>query len=185
KNLKNGKDLTEKEIETQEHVTQDRLNRLNPVVSWDDSTRPKADLVDLMHWAKIKFSSYLNDKENVEPYIHNKIIIDGAFLTFAEQENVSIECLYRDAMASWNTDYDNEHFITQGVFKISKKNEFEFIHCALFHKGNQNEDEVSFFVLVDNSHFEKYRLFRNKYDKWLTERDRNQLEIHVVNGEGM
>jgi len=182
-------DLTEEEVEKQEHLSEDRLKIFQPKYKWDRKLtageRPREDLVDLMHWVKNTFAKDLRikDTELLGCYIHNKIVIDGSFMEFCEQHNVQISCLYRDSIASWKSDHDFEHFMAQGVFKI-KYGPLTFLHAALFHKGNQNEDEVSFFVVVPQKHFQRYVDFRNKFDKWLTERDRDHLEIHVVGGDG-
>lgn len=177
--------LTEEQVEKQEHLTKQRLALLKP--SYPHSNlrdRPDANLIDLMHWVRCTFSKELGGShEKLHPWIHNKIVIDGAFLEFAEQHKVKVECLYRDSVASWKSDKKYEHFMAQGVFKITYK-KLSFIHAALFHKGNQNEDEVSFFVIMDDDNFEDYTKFRNMFDEWLIARDREHLEIHVVGGDG-
>lgn len=177
-------DLNEDTLEKQEHLSIERFKNLKPKFDWvrDDSPghqRPSANLVDLMHWAKNKYATALNSRFNLEVYIHNKIVIDGSFLQFCEENNFKIECLMRDSIASWKTDHDCEHFMAQGVFRIYN-DKFDFLHCALFHKGNQNEDEVSFFVVVSDQVFQEYLTLRNTYDKWLVARDRDHLEVHVV-----
>lgn len=180
--------LTEEQVEKQEHLTKQRLAALKPKYNHDypaSSRRPEANLIDLMHWTKQSFGADLNKKplSGLHCWIHNKVVIDGSFLEFAEQEKVKVECLYRDSVASWKSDQNYEHFMAQGVFKVTYK-KLSFLHAALFHKGNQNEDEVSFFVIMDDDSFEEYTKFRNKFDEWLTARDREHLEIHVVGGEG-
>jgi len=187
-------DLTEEQVEEQEHLSEDRLKSLQPKYVWNrtltaqDKTspiRPREDLIDLMHWVKNVFAKDLRvkDAETLCCCIHNKIVIDGSFMEFCEQNNVQINCLYRDSIASWKSEHDFEHFMAQGVFKI-KHGPLTFLHAALFHKGNQNEDEVSFFVVVHQKHWQRYIEFRNKFDTWLTDRDRDHLEIHVVGGDG-
>jgi hypothetical protein len=172
---------TYKNFAQEEHLTVKRLiNELNSKSNNIDVTqKPTHNLDQLMRWAI--FTYRLNNK-NLQPYINNKITIDGSFLQFCEQNEVKVECLYRESIASWLTDYDTESFVAQGVFVI-KSEDLSFIHCALFHKGNQNEDEVSFFVLVDDNDYEKYTQFRNKYDKWLSNRDRITQEVHVVGAD--
>src|SRR6266581_4142254 len=184
------KDLNEEDIEKQEHLNSERFKCLIPKYEWNFNTfglnndRPDSNLVDLMHWAKYKYGKDLKDNKNQQCYIHNKIVIDGSFLQFCEEKNVKVQCLMKDSCASWKSEAGAEHFMVQGVFRIYTE-EFDFLHCALFHKGNQNEDEVSFFVIVDDKVFENYVQLRNIYDKWLLERDRNPLEIHVVGGSGL
>ena len=177
------RDLTESQIEKQEHLSKERMKLLKPETNWQDfdyeeSPRPEHNLIDLMHWVKGNFA-----KPDDRCYIHNKIVIDGSFMEFCEQTKTKIETLYLDSIASWRSDKEFEHFMSQGVFKITRGN-VSFIHAALFHKGNQNEDEVSFFVIVSDKSFQKYVDFRNEFDKWLLARDREHLEIHVVGGEG-
>jgi len=188
KNVEKPKDLTEEQVENQEHLNKERFESLKPKFSWDDTDRPKSNLVDLMHWALNKFrnqafNTSIDNINKLQCYIHNKVVIDGSFMQFCEQIGAKIECLYRDSIASWKSEHNYEHFMAQGIFKIIFEGT-EFLHCALFHKGNQNEDEVSFFIICHDDHFAKYVEFRNKYDKWLVDRDREHLEIHVVGGEG-
>jgi len=179
------KPITEKELHRQQHLSLERLiNYITPKYT-GIVNRSKDSLIELIHWAKESYScelsKYKQESVNIGAYIHNKIVIDGNFLQFCEEENVLVTCLVKDAIASWNTEHDYEHFIAQGIFKISY-NDFDFLHCALFHKGNQNEDEVSFFVLVHNEDYEKYIELRNKYEKWQLDRDSNSQEIWVVGG---
>lgn len=185
KSVEKRADLTEAELEQQEHLSKERLKSLIAKYNWDDtsSNRPRQNLVDLMHWAKNTFAEDLSVTDALNCYIHNKIVIDGGFLQFCDEHGVKVKCLMKDSVASWKTEFNAEHFMAQGVFKITYK-KLEFLHCALFHKGNQNEDEVSFFIIVSDNMFHDYVEFRNKFDKWLQDRDRDHLEIHVVGGEG-
>lgn len=180
KKYKTKTDLTEKDLEVQENLNLSRLKLLRPKHIWSNENRPEHNLIDLMHWVRAKFT---NNSDKYKCIINNKIVMDGSFMEFCEQFGVKITTEYLDSIASWRSDYDSEHFIAQGVFKITHNN-LEFIHAALFHKGNQNEDEVSFFIIVSEEQFHKYVEFRNMYDRWLISRDREHLEIHVVGGEG-
>jgi hypothetical protein len=172
--------ITENQIDKQQALTKKRLDTLKPKYSWDYN-RPKENFIDLMQWVKDKFSKDLGGKD-LQCYVHSKITMNGSFMQFAEKNKISIECLMKDSIASWNTEFNSEHFTIQGVFKITK-GDFSFIHAALFHKGNQNEDEVSFFIIVDDSHLYDYLKIRDKYVSWLSARERDQLEIHVVGGD--
>ena len=174
--------LTEQELDLQEHLTEKRLQLFQAVDhSFDD--RPAESLSELMHWAKSKFGECLQGLD-LSIYIHNKIVIDGKFLQFSEETGVKVNCLYKDAVTSWKSEFSNEHFLAMGIFLIQKDG-LEFLHCALFHKGNQNEDEVSFFVIVSDSKYYQYINFRNEYDKWENNRDRNNLEVEVIGGENI
>ena len=146
--------------------------------------RPKSNFIDLMNWADKNFSKFLDVSRHVNKYVHNRIIIDGQFLHFCKENNVTVECLYKDSIVSWKTDHDHEKFFAQGVFLIKSDN-VEFIHAALFHKGNQFEDEISFFVLVSNSKFDAYVELRNKFDNWVKARDRGNLHIRVIDGQDL
>lgn len=183
-----SQNITESQISAQEHLSTDRLNLLLPKYEWDNGMfidRPKSNLVDLMHWVRRTFGPNMGLQKNLQCWIHNKIVMDGSFMQFAEETGIKIECLYADSCASWKMNKTkHEHFMAQGVWKIST-NTVDFLHAALFHKGNQNEDEVSFFVVMEKDNFEKYVELRNSFDEWLSKRDRNQLEIHVVGGEGI
>jgi SpoVK/Ycf46/Vps4 family AAA+-type ATPase len=95
-----------------------------------------------------------------------------------------VECLHKDSIISWKTEHEKEKFFVQGVFLIKTK-DVEFLHAALFHKGNQNEDEISFFVICDKSNFEEYVKLRNAFDEWVLERDRSNLHIRVIEGDDL
>ncbi len=182
-------EISEKTIEIQEHLNSKRMQMLQSTMTAEgkklhDKTRPPANLIDLINWASSNFSHHLKDNTKVNSFIHNRISIDGSFCEYAETNHIDIKCLYQDSIASWKTENNQEAFVAQGIFLI-KTHEVEFIQAALFHKGNQNEDEVSFFILVSQSNFEKYIELRNHYDKWLLARDRDNLEIYVVGGEGV
>jgi AAA+ superfamily predicted ATPase len=181
------------EIDTQEHLDIKRLMSLKETKSVSGLNecgyhidRPTNSLIKMMGWAEHYFGQSLNSGNGkplkINRFIHNKIVIDGEFLRFCEEEKIKIEVLMRDAIASWKTSEGNEGFYMQGVFLITK-GKTRFIHCALFHKGNQNEDEVSTFVLVDDESYEGYIQIRNQFDDWSVKRDRNHLLIHVVDGD--
>jgi hypothetical protein len=175
--------LSEKELDQQQHLSVERLALLEGE-SYLAEDRPDNSLSELMHWTQKTFGKTLSSKGRCGLYIHNKITIDGTFLRFCEEKNVKISCLFKDAITSWKTRFDTEHFMAMGVFKISR-GDLEFLHAALFHKGNQNEDEVSFFVIVPNSLFDDYVKLRNEFDDWEKKRDRSNLEIEVIGGNAI
>lgn len=177
--------LTPEVLEKQEHLSSERLAKFAPthrVGPTGNDQRPPANFIDLMNWTVKHFSGALKDTRNLEKFVHNRIIIDGQFLQFAETNNVSIECLYKDSSISWTTEHDFEKFFVQGVFVIKTKG-LEFIHAALFHKGNQQEDEISFFVIVSQKNYEAYVKLRNQFDDWVQARDRSNLQIRVIEGD--
>jgi len=198
KEINNTPDLTKDEVEKQEHLSEERLKKLEPKYGWSGllvDKRPSSNLIDLMHWVKFCFGKEILQEElsksipegdvvpgDLQCFIHNKIVIDGAFLEFAENNNIKVECLYRDSVASWQVDKKAEHFLAQGVFKITSGN-ISFLHGALFHKGNQNEDEVSFFIILDDKNFHEYLKIRDTFDEWLKNRDRSNMEVTVIGGE--
>jgi AAA+ superfamily predicted ATPase len=173
-------------LELQEHLSAQQLARLVPLSDKCPIDkmyiRPGSNFIDLMNWTLKQFSPALKDTTFLNKYVHNRIIIDGQFLKFCEENAVTVECLYKDSIISWKTDHDFEKFFVQGVFLIKSKG-MEFLHAALFHKGNQNEDEISFFVIASNKNFEAYTKMRNAFDAWVQERDRSNLHIRVVDGE--
>lgn len=175
--------LSPEKIEEQENLTLNRLQNLNSALGNEiDETRPTQNFIDVMNWTVSKFGNHLKDNKNLNKYIHNKITIDGQFVHFCESKNVKIDILYKDSIVSWETETGFEKFFAQGVFLIRTKN-LEFIHAALFHKGNQNEDEISFFTIVSNSNYINYIKFRNEFDDWILQRDRSNLHIRVVDGQ--
>lgn len=135
-----------------------------------------------MDWAVNKFGSHLSDQMGLNKFVHNRIIIDGPFLHYCELNNITIEVLHKDSIISWESDRGYEKFFVQGVFRITKSG-LEFLSAGLFHKGNQNEDEISFFSIISDSNYENYIKFRNEFDEWVLQRDRSNLHIRVIDGE--
>ncbi len=173
--------LTPQDLESQENLSLARLQATAPRHA-NLGGRPAANFIDLMDWTQANFGPCLKDQEGLNKFVHNRIIVDGQFMQFCEEKGVNIECLYRDSVISWKTDHDFEKFFLQGVFHIRARG-LEFIHAALFHKGNQNEDEISFFVIASEKNYEPYLKFRNEFDAWVQERDRSNLRIRVIDGE--
>lgn len=180
----NEMNLTPEKMEEQEHLSLKRLHVMTPDGSFPTTIdpRPTANFIDLMDWTVEGFHSALRDKKMLHKFVHNRIIVDGQFLQFCEEKKVTVECLYKDSVISWKTDHEFEKFFLQGVFLI-KGYGMEFLHAALFHKGNQNEDEISFFIIVSEGNYEAYLKFRNEFDAWVQERDRSNLHIRVIDGE--
>lgn len=176
--------LTPFDLEKQENLSSVRLDDFIPIYKKEDidEPRPMASFVQLMDWASKNFSSELKDHDHVNLFVHNRVIIDGQFLNFCEENKVTVTCLYKDSVISWRTEKNFEKFFVQGIFLI-KQGDLEFIHCALFHKGNQNEDEISFFVMVSDKNYNGYIKLRNEFDDWVQQRDRSNLHIRVIDGE--
>lgn len=184
KKLDSKEYLLPNEQEEQEHLSLETLKNFRST-EWEDvlPERPTNNFIDLMNWVQVSFGKALKDEESsLNKFIHNRIIIDGQFLLFCQENNIKIECLYKDSLISWKTDHDYEKFFVQGVFLIKSKN-CEFLHAALFHKGNQFEDEISFFIVVSENNYEEYLKLRNKFDAWVQERDRSNLNIRVIDGD--
>jgi len=181
--------LDPKNMEAQEHLSLTRLNKLAQTCNLNaqelqklEDSRPRYCFNDLMKWVEENFSFNLKDQVKLNKFVHNRIIIDGQFLFFCEENKINIECLYKDSVISWKTEHEFEKFFAQGVFLIKTK-ELEFLHCAGWQKGNQNEDEISFFIICSEKNYEGYVKLRNEFDKWTTERDRSNLHIRVVDGD--
>jgi len=185
-NTQNEEYLTPENMEEQEHLSLQRLRSLVAKRDFDinESARPSANFVDLMRWTEDNFGVVLNDHKNLNKFVHNRVIIDGQFLHFCETKGIKVECLYKDSTISWKTEHGFEKHFAQGIFRISKGS-MEFLHAALFHKGNQHEDEISFFILVSNLNYEGYIALRNEFDEWVQERDRGNLHIRVIEGEDL
>jgi hypothetical protein len=170
-------------LEVQEHLTFDRLQRLYDVDRVEPKTpRPSANFIDMMNWVMSEFGLSLIDQFHLNKFVHNRIIIDGQFLQFCEEKNVSVKCLYKDSIISWKTTHKYEKFFAQGVFYIQTKN-LEFLHAATFAKGASFEDEISFFVIVSEAKYQAYVDFRNEFDEWVSGRDRDNLRVRVIEGD--
>lgn len=182
--------LSPLELEKQEHLSVEHLKSLTPkyeslvsdMKGGAKLPRPTANFIDLMNWVEVTFRDELSVKGKVNKFVHNRVIIDGQFLRFCAESGIKVTTLYKDSIVSWKTEHDFEKFFAQGVFHIQGKG-FEFLHAALFHKGNQNEDEISFFVVVPDACQQQYVDMRNKFDAWVVQRDRGNLHIRVVDGE--
>jgi len=170
------------DLDKQEHLTPEYLEKFcNDTICPVESIRPQSSFVELMGWAKDNFSYVLKDV-NVNCYIHNKITIDGQFLQFCQENNVQVKVLYKDSIISYRISNEIEKFLAQGVFHIYSDN-FDFLQASLMHKGVNNEDEIGIFVICSNSNFEQYLKFRNQYEDWSKNRDRDNLFIRVVGSE--
>lgn len=181
--MQNSDFLTPVDLEKQEHLSVEKLQRMTVTDTYNvNSVRPSANFIDLMNWVEKNFQHHLKAKSKLNKFVHNRIIIDGQFLQFCEENKVTVKCVYKDSVISWRTDHEFEKFFVQGIFVIKTRG-LEFIHAALFHKGNQNEDEISFFVVVDDSQYEQYLALRNQFDAWVQQRDRSNLHIRVIDGE--
>jgi AAA+ superfamily predicted ATPase len=178
--------LTPENMETQENLSLQRLAKLVPTGKFQASftPRPTANFIDLMDWTLYSYGPALKDSLNLDKFVHNRVIVDGQFLQFCEERKVTIECLHKDSIISWKTEHDREKFFAQGIFIIKTK-DVEFLHAALFHKGNQHEDEISFFIVCSQKNYEGYVKLRNEFDEWVLERDRSNLHIRVVEGDDL
>lgn len=172
--------LSEKEISKQEHLNSKRLVEIYSPYDMGRSTRPEGSFVQLMHWAQ-KIVESETKESNWIPFIHNKISIDGTFIQYVEEVGAKVRSIHSDGITSWQSDHGDEHFVGMGIYEIMSS-DLKFFHCGLFHKGNQNEDEVSFFVLVQSESFEKYVNFRNGFESWQKKRERGTQEIEVIGG---
>lgn len=187
--------LAPEKIEEQEHLSLARLQQLVSSIPQGPkpfenksavirSPRPTDNFFDLMNWVEKEFGKYLIDQVNLHKFVHNRIVIDGQFMQFCEERKIQIQCLDSDSTISWTTDHGFEKFFAQGVFKIRSK-EVEFLHIAGWQKGNQYEDEISFFIICSEANYTEYLKLRNDYDDWVSERDRSNLHIRVVDGDDL
>jgi len=172
-------------MEKEESFSLEILKSLRPIASLTEEqldNRPRDNYYNLGRWLEKSFSFYLKDNKNLSRYVHNAIIINGQFIKFCQEKNIKITCLHKDTIISWRAPSGSEKFFMQGVFLISSDN-LEFIHAALFHKGSQNDDEVSFFALVSEKNYKEYLNLRGSFEDWCTERDRENCLIRVIAGE--
>lgn len=173
--------LNSEKIEEQESLSPQILSSLFKTKD-DLPDRPLYGFHNLMKWVENYFGNQLQNSDRLNRFVHNRIMIDGQFLLFCKEQKVSVKQLYNDSIISWQTNHNYEKFFYQGVFLISGPG-FEFLHAALYHKGNQNEDEVGFFIIVSNNNYTSYINFRNAFDAWIKERERSNLHIRVMDGE--
>jgi len=178
--------LTEKQIEEQEHLSDEFLATLQgPEVGL--KPRPVQSLSELMLWVRKEFlhDAPWDDPIHSSIMINNKILIDGAFLTFCKEKGIVPQCKRKETIATWKTNHDFEHFIAQGVFHITDGKELDFFQATLMHKGNQGEDEVSYFVVVADEKMRAYIDFRNEYVEWVKKRERGTSEVEVIGGQSV
>lgn len=175
--------LTTLDLEKQENLDLEILKKFNTKFEGTYSVpRPRDSFLELMNWTADNFGEILGNLANLNKYVHNRIIIDGQFVQFAKENNISVTCLYKDSIISWKTEHEYEKYFVQGVFLIESKNT-KFLHAALYHKGNQHEDEISFFIICANDQYENYIKMRNEFDQWVQNRDRSNLHVKVIDGE--
>lgn len=187
KNIHEFNFLAPADLEKQEHLELQRLKALtvNEDTLLVSTARPESNFIDLMEWVQVNYGEVVlkrSEQDKFHRFVHNRIIVDGQFLEFAKLKGITVKPLLTDSVVSWKTDNGYEKFFMQGVFHIYNK-DCEFLHSALFHKGNQNEDEISFFVLLTSGNYDKYLQLRNEFDEWVSERDRGNLHIRVIDGE--
>lgn len=172
-------------LEKEENLSLNVLKSFRPISSLSEeelSARPRDNYYELGRWVEKNFSTYLKDTKNLTRYVHNSVIINGQFIKFCEEKNIKVTCLHKDTIISWKTPSGSEKFFVQGVFLITFDNS-EFIHAALFHKGSQNDDEVSFLSIVSEKNYNQYISLRTSFENWCSERDRENCLIRVVGGE--
>ena len=177
-------------IEKEEHLTIENFIKLYVKYSVEEykhieytiKDRPLNNLMQLMNWTEDTFSIFLKDTTKLNKFVHNRIIIDGQFLQFCKEKDINIRCVYKDSIVSWKTDCGFEKFFAQGVFLLQGK-DIEFLHAALWTKGNQYEDEVVFFIIASEKNYEKYIEIKNLFDEWVQKRDRGNLTVRVIDGE--
>ena len=169
------------EISKQESLTIERLRKLSPnIISLkDNEDKYSSTLLKLINWAK---NIYCTNESESTVYLHNNIVIDGKFLTFAEENKIKVESLYKDSIISYK-EFDHDKFQVQGVFKISTTN-LSFLLVSTF-VTTSVEDELVYFTIVDNEQYESYQKFRQKYQDWYEVRDRLDSSITVIGGESL
>ncbi|HUU87001.1 MAG TPA: ATP-binding protein [Candidatus Glassbacteria bacterium] len=183
--------ISRKILDAENNLTKERVAKLLKILQIkeedivDCGPRPQDSLIDLMHWVKLSYMyspRSIKDTDDVVCIINNAIGVDGSFVQFCELNGTHIEPLSIDSVSSWKTETGTEDFMIQGIFRI-KCEKFSFIHAALFHKGNQYEDEISYFVLVEKNDYIKYVDFRNSYTEWQKSRINQVLEVKVFGGD--
>jgi hypothetical protein len=182
--IQKEKYLAPEDMERQENLSLERLKAFAPDYPDVQEVRPQASFIELTEWVLRNYGSALKDTRDLQKFVHNRIVIDGQFVQFCEENKITIKCLYKDSTISWKTDHNFEKFFVQGIFLIKHKN-VEFLHAALFHKGNQNEDEVSFFIICSEKNYQGYLKLRNDFDAWVLVRDRGNLHVRVIEGDDL
>ena len=124
----------------------------------------------------------LNVDNNYILVVNNDISVNSFFINYANNNNIEIRSIINQSVITWKNDENVDEVVCQGIFEIILPN-FFFYHACVFQKGSSFEDELVFFVLVHKDDYEKYLAFRDTYNKWQKECDRNSNEIHIVSGE--
>src|SRR6188474_2500398 len=103
------KSITEKQLNEQNHLSEERLlkNLTVKAPKTFSRERPQSSLIDLINWAA---ETFLPENSDCGSYIHNKIVINGNFLQFCEEKKVKVQCLLKDSIASWKTEFGCENF---------------------------------------------------------------------------
>jgi len=137
--------------------------------------RPKDSLIEIIDWTK-QFVG-----KDLKCIIHNNIYMNGEFKLYSQENNLLLETIHCDAITTWKED-DIETFLSIGIYKVSKGNNY-FYACSLMHKGTDWEDEISFFVLLDDKNFDFYINMKNDYLKWTNDKNRVSCEVEVIGSD--
>lgn len=165
-------------------LTKERIDILNRGIDYIDEFRDEASLIHLISWCR----DVLDVPHTYRTLLNNRIIVDGKFFAYCESLGAKIETKVGDTIASWPKTIDHlgqervfEYFMATGLFKVSYDG-FEFYQGSIMHKGNQYDDEVTYFVIIDGEHIEKYIEFRNNYSEWARKLDSAFSGIRVIGG---
>ncbi len=140
-------------------------------------------LKDLINLAYKQYSPMLtlnNINGNVVPVIDNSIQLDGTFFAFCRDLKLKVQSLAIDSITILSTDDNSDPFVMQGCFLI-KTNEFSFIKCSLFYKTNDESNQVSSFVLLNSSDYQKYLDLKKQYMDW--NEDKDGIPIKLIGGD--
>jgi hypothetical protein len=135
-------------------------------------------LKDLINLAYKKYSCLLGD--DVIPLIDNAIQLDGNFFSFCKSINLDIKNLEVDSVTILSSDDESDPFVIQGCF-LFKNEVFSFIKCSLFCKINEDSNQVSSFILLCKTDYDKYTAFKKQYSNFNKEID--GLLIRAIGGE--
>ena len=141
-------------------------------------------LKDLINWAYNKYSPMLTgttlNNGNVIPVIDNSIQLDGNFFSFCRDQKLEVQSLAIDSITILSTDDNSDPFVMQGCFLI-KTNNFSFIKCSLFYKTSDESNQVSSFVLLNSSDYQKYLDLKKQYLDW--NEDKDGITIKLIGGD--
>jgi hypothetical protein len=158
------KNLSQYDLDKQEVLTASKLKLLSNAKEKIIEGRPTNDLPLLLTWTTSKYENFYCK------IFSNKLVIDGRLLYYCKLNNIKLDCIIHDSIITYTSDFDNEKFIAQGLFLLSKDN-FSFLHLSNFQNNYKDFDDMTTINLINPKDYNNYNKFIVEYEQWIGERE--------------